>query len=111
MKKELRREFEELQNTSDYELELEKVIAVIKKEKAKLVLLQFPDGLKKIAHEVAAFLESATGSTCIVWGGSCYGACDLPPVAELEKLGITLVVQFGHSAWPYSRKDIKVLKF
>jgi len=41
---------------------------------------------------------------------ACFGACDLPPIKELEKLGINLIVQFEHFAWNYKNKGIKVLK-
>jgi len=91
---------------SSYELELEKVVNAIKKEKAKLVCLQLPDGLKPKATGIAGYIEKNTGAKCVIWLGSCFGACDLP--LGLEKLGIDLLVQFGHSAWHY--KNIKVKK-
>ena len=81
-----------------YDLELEKVISKIKKEKAKLVLLQFPDGLKVYATTVVDFLEKNTNAEFLIWLGSCFGACDTP--VGLEKLHpkIDLVIQFGHNA-------------
>lgn len=79
----------------DYDLEIERIIKATKKQKAKLVCLQLPEGLKSKALEVADEIESRTRAKCILWMGSCYGACDIPPV---EKLGIDLLVQFGHSA-------------
>ena len=45
-----------------YDLELDKVISQIKKQKAKLVLLQFPDGLKPYATIVVYFLENKTSA-------------------------------------------------
>ncbi len=80
-----------------YDLELERIISEIKKSKAKLVLLQFPDGLKPYATSVVDFLKSKTKAEFLIWFGSCYGACDLP--VGLEKLNpkIGLIVQFGHS--------------
>ena len=42
----------------NYDLELNKVISEIKKTKAKLVLLQFPDGLKQYATAVGDYLKS-----------------------------------------------------
>ena len=92
----------------EYELELDKIVKAIKKEKAKIVLLQFPDGLKKQATKVAEYLERETGATCLIWLGSCFGACDLPPVQHLKK--IDLIIQFGHTPWPYKDRNIKVLK-
>jgi len=82
-----------------YDLELERIISEIRKSKAKLVLLQFPDGLKPWATSVVDFLESKTNRKVefLIWFGSCYGACDTP--VGLEKLNpkIDLVVQFGHN--------------
>ena len=92
----------------NYELELEKALGVIKKQKSRKVLLQFPDGLKPYAIEIQKELESKTKNTeFFIWLDSCFGACDLP--LETEKLGIDLIVQFGHSAWDYSsKKEFKI---
>lgn len=93
----------------EYELELNKVVGVIKKEKVKTVLLQFPDGLKPYACVIADEIEKKADKKveCLIWFGTCFGACDVP--IQVEKLGVDLIVQFGHSAWNYKRKDIKVL--
>ena len=80
-----------------YDLELERIISEIKKEKAKLVLLQFPDGLKPWATSVVDFLEARTSAKFLIWFGSCYGACDIPAGLEKLKPKIDLVVQFGHN--------------
>ena len=93
----------------EYELEIGNIANAIKKEKAKIVLLQFPDGLKPKAKNVAEEIEKQTKATCIIWLGSCFGACDLPPVENIKD--IDLVIQFGHTAWPFKNKKIKVLKF
>ncbi len=76
-----------------YELELDRIVAEIKKQKAKTVLLQFPDGLKQYASEVVDFLETKTAAGVRVWLGSCFGACDIP------NSDCDLLVQFGHSPW------------
>ena len=55
--------------------------------------------LKPKATEIAKQLKQKSGSEIIIWAGSCYGACDTP--LGLEKLGVDLLVQFGHSAWPF----------
>lgn len=83
----------------EYNFELEKIIKTIKKEKASRILLQFPEGLKPKATEIANEIESKTKAKVLIWLGSCYGACDLPQ--NLENLGIDIVIQFGHSAWPF----------
>lgn len=80
-----------------YNLELEKVVSEIKKSKSKLVLLQFPDGLKPYATAVVDFLRKETSAEFLIWFGSCYGACDTPTGIENLKPKIDLVVQFGHN--------------
>jgi 2-(3-amino-3-carboxypropyl)histidine synthase len=81
-----------------YDLELEKVLAEIKKVKAKLVLLQFPDGLKQYATSVVDYFEENTKDVeFLIWMGSCYGACDTPASLDRIKPKIDLVVQFGHN--------------
>jgi len=87
-----------LENLNEkYDLELEKVIKEIKKVKAKLVLLQFPDGLKPYATAVVDFLKGKTKAEFLIWFGSCYGACDTPVGIEKLKPKIELVIQFGHN--------------
>lgn len=81
----------------DYDLELNKVIDEIRKKKAKLVLLQFPDGLKPYATTVVDFLEEKTSAEFIIWLDTCYGACDIPVGLENLKPKIDLVIQFGHN--------------
>lgn len=90
----------------NYDLEIKKVIDIIKKEKATRVLVQLPEGLKPQAIRLVDEIEAKTKAQVIIWLGSCYGACDLPQ--GLEKLKIDLLIQFGHSPWPY--KNIKILK-
>ncbi len=80
-----------------YNLELEKVIFEINKNKFKFVLLQFPDGLKPYATAVVDFLRKKTNVEFLIWIGSCYGACDTPTGIEKIKPKIDFVVQFGHN--------------
>ncbi|MBR9702245.1 hypothetical protein GOV13_04985 [Candidatus Pacearchaeota archaeon] len=79
-----------------YDLELDKVVKKVKSSKAKLVLLQFPDGLKPYATAVVDFLESKTNAEFMIWLGDCFGACDTP--TGIDDLDIDLVVQFGHNS-------------
>lgn len=89
------RTINELEET--YDLEFEKVIKKIKEQKAKLVLLQFPDGLKPYATAVVDYLEEKTSAEFLIWLGSCFGACDTPVGLENLKPKIDLIIQFGHS--------------
>jgi len=79
-------------------LDLEKAVKVIVKEKAQKVLLQFPDGLKVKATEIADYLEENTKCKCAIWAGSCYGACDIPDVKEFD-----LLLQFGHNKFGFEK--------
>ncbi|MBU0959525.1 MAG: diphthamide synthesis protein [Nanoarchaeota archaeon] len=81
-----------------YDMELKKVVKEVKKKKPKLVLLQFPDGLKPYATAVVDYLEEETKAEYLIWLGSCFGACDFPTGLEYLKPKIDLMVQFGHSA-------------
>jgi len=82
-----------------YDLELEKVIVEIKKKKAKLVLLQFSDGLKPYATAVVDYFEEKLNGKVefLIWLDSCYGACDIPVLGKDFEKKIDLVVQFGHN--------------
>jgi 2-(3-amino-3-carboxypropyl)histidine synthase len=91
-----------------YDLEINKVIKTIKKNHSKKVLLQLPEGLKPYAQVICDKIEEDSSCKCIIWMGTCFGACDVP--LDVDRLGVDLIVQFGHSTWNYSnKKDIKVI--
>jgi len=81
-----------------YSIEMKKVIDSIKKNKAKRVLLQLPDGLKPKAKEIQEEIMKETDAKIFIWAGSCFGACDTP-IAYTKGIGIDLLVQWGHSEW------------
>lgn len=83
--------------TSQYDLEIEKAVAKIKEENAKLVCIQLPDGLKPYAAEIQQQLEKNTEAKVVIWAGSCYGACDA--AVEAQRLGVDLLIQWGHAEW------------
>ncbi|MEM4182041.1 MAG: diphthamide synthesis protein [Candidatus Pacearchaeota archaeon] len=80
-----------------YKLDLENLSKKIIKQKAKKVLIQLPDGLKKKAEEISYFLEKKTKSKIFIWLGNCFGGCDIP--FQIKSLGIDLIVQFGHARY------------
>ena len=82
-----------------YDLELEKVLNQVKKLKAKVVLLQFPDGLKPLALNVVDFLRKQTDNKVefLIWFGTCFGAYDAPVLSKALEKQIDLIVQFGHN--------------
>jgi 2-(3-amino-3-carboxypropyl)histidine synthase len=81
----------------DYALEIDRIAGRINRMKAKRVCIQLPDGLKPKAEEIQREIERKTKATVLIWAGSCFGACDIPE--GLDRLGVDLLVQFGHSEW------------
>jgi len=79
---------------NNYDLELDRVIKTINKERPKTVLIQLPDGLKPEATNIVDELEEKTKSKVFIYFGTCYGACDVPNIKDID-----LLIQFGHSAW------------
>ena len=80
----------------EYDLELQKIIESIKKNTAKNVLLHLPDGLKPKAKEIIDEISKELSEVNLfVWAGSNFGACDIP--VHTQKLGIDLILHFGHS--------------
>jgi len=82
----------------NYDFEIDRICEEIKKEKANLVGLQFPEGLKKHAIAVAKEIEERTRCTTVIFIDPCYGACDTKEM-EAERLGLDIMVHFGHDKW------------
>ena len=81
-----------------FDLNLEGAIELIKKSGARTVGVQVPEGLKRIASDLAGEIEEKTGCDVIVSGDPCYGACDL----DLELCrAADLVIHVGHSEMLY----------
>jgi 2-(3-amino-3-carboxypropyl)histidine synthase len=78
-----------------FDFEEERIKQQIAKLGAKRVLLQLPEGLKPEGPRLAKIIEK-TGALPIISADPCYGACDLA-TAEAERLGIDLMVHFGHA--------------
>ncbi len=81
--------------TDRYDVDFEKIFERIREKNHKKVAIQLPDGFIRHALEVAKIIEQNTGAEVYIWGGSNYGACDIP--YGLEKFGVTLLIQFGHA--------------
>jgi 2-(3-amino-3-carboxypropyl)histidine synthase len=78
-----------------FDFEEERIKQEIAKLSAKRVLLQLPEGLKPEGPRLAKIIEG-TGALPIISADPCYGACDLA-TAEAERLGIDLIIHFGHA--------------
>lgn len=81
----------------NYDFEIERIVKEIKKTRAKLICLQFPEGLKPIAPEITKQIEQKTGCNVLIWLDTCFGACDTP--LGLDELKVDMLIQFGHAPW------------
>jgi len=78
------------------EFYLKPALKEIKIKKAKIVLLQFPEGLKTKSVGIAREIEKETGVKTITLVSPCFGACDIP-ISEMKQLKADLTIHFGHS--------------
>lgn len=78
----------------EYDLELEKAANEIKRSKARKVCIQLAEGLKPEATKIAEFLEKETQAEILIWADTCFGACDIPQLKNID-----LLIQFGHKKW------------
>lgn len=78
-----------------FDFEEEKIKSDIASLGAKRVLLQLPEGLKPEGPWLAKIVEKS-GALPIISADPCYGACDIG-FNEAERLGVDLIVHFGHS--------------
>ena len=79
----------------EYDLDLENIVKIIRDSAAKMVLLQFPEGLKIYSTSIVDYLEEKTEAEFIIWLGNCFGACDTP-VGVDDKFD--LMIQIGHNS-------------
>ncbi len=84
-----------------FEFDVEKARSKLDKLGAEKIMIQLPDGLKR---KVDRFLELFDQET-VVWGGSCYGACDIPEdIGENDAL-----VHVGHAEIPDLKVDYPII--
>lgn len=79
-----------------YDFEIDNVAKQIIENKAKNVCIQLPDGLKPYAKDIIKQLKEKTTASIYLWGGSNFGACDIP---NIDKSDIDLLIHFGHTPW------------
>ncbi len=75
----------------------------------KRVLIQAPDGLKRLALEAAEKLRSA-GAEPLLSAGHAWGGCDIA-VDEARRVGATLILHIGHHGPVRTRlpEDVEVV--
>ncbi len=82
---------------------LNKAVNAAKKMKAKLIIVQAPEGLKGKITRIAGKIEKATKAKVIVMAKPSFGACDIP-VNEMKMVNADLVVHFGHTKMLKTKK-------
>ena len=86
----------------NYDFRMDEVLEKIKEINAKAVGIQFPEGLKIHATNVAERIENETDAIVLISGDPCYGACDVSDT-HMEGL-VDLIVHFGHIEFPVEYK-------
>ncbi|MEM0359950.1 MAG: diphthamide biosynthesis enzyme Dph2 [Candidatus Diapherotrites archaeon] len=89
------------------EFSIESTINAILQKKPKILLLQFPEGLKTETVKIAREIEKKTGTKTVSIIEPCYGACDLP-LQEMKTLKADLAIHFGHTQFMKSKKILYV---
>ncbi len=85
----------------NYLIPFEEVLPQVKADHPDLDVIgvQFPDGLRDHGTEIAEIVEKELGIPVVISADPCYGACDLAD-DEMSKLGVKVLIHFGHSAMP-----------
>ncbi len=76
-------------------MDFERALEEIRTRYVGTVGLQYPDGMRLQAIEIAEELERRGGVTAIVSAEPTFGACDVP------RMPVDLVIQMGHAPMPY----------
>jgi 2-(3-amino-3-carboxypropyl)histidine synthase len=77
-----------------FDIDMERVISIIKDRNCKKVGLQFPEGLKRRATDLAEEIEKKTNVSVIISGNPCFGACDIDTVLVDR---VDVLFHFGHA--------------
>ena len=81
--------------SSKYNFELPRIVSEARRTRARLVALQFPEGLAPYGPSIAEVLGKH-GVDSVVLADIIYGACCIDDLA-CQALGAELLVHFGHS--------------
>ena len=79
-------------------MDLDKVIRKINSKNVKTVGLQFPEGLKMQAVNIAREIEEECDVNVIISGDPCFGACDVSDYKMKDS--VDLIIHFGHTPLP-----------
>lgn len=87
---------------TNYQFNIHQILDKIREKDARIVGLQFPEGLKVHATDLASEIEDKTGAMVLISGDPCYGACDLSD--NVMEGMVDLLVHFGHTPLPIDYK-------
>lgn len=80
----------------NYNFEIHKTVWRIRQAKAKMVALQFPEGLLMFSCAIADILEKFCNCSTLIMGDVTYGACCIDDYSA-KALGCDFLVHYGHS--------------
>ena len=81
---------------SNYNFEIYKSIWQIELKKAKVVALQFPEGLLMFSTMIADILQEFAKVKVVIMGDVTYGACCVDDYTA-KALGADFLIHYGHS--------------
>ncbi len=79
-------------------MDLDRAIRKINSKNFKTVGLQFPEGLKMQAVNIAREIEEECDVNVIISGDPCFGACDVSDYKMKDS--VDLIIHFGHTPLP-----------
>jgi 2-(3-amino-3-carboxypropyl)histidine synthase len=79
---------------SEFDFDLNGILDTIKSKNYKTIGLQFPEGFKRKAVNIAKELENETGAGIMISGNPCFGACDIDTALAGK---VDIMFHFGHS--------------
>ncbi|BGP44622.1 Diphthamide biosynthesis protein 1 [Rhodotorula kratochvilovae] len=81
---------------ANYNFEIPKSVAQIKKNGAHRVALQMPEGLAMYGCAIVDIIERFSGAECVIMGDVTYGACCIDDYTA-RALGCDMMIHYGHS--------------
>ena len=79
---------------NEFDFDLDRIIDTIKSKNYKTIGLQFPEGFKRKAINIAKEVENKTGASIIISGNPCFGACDIDMALACK---VDIMFHFVHS--------------
>lgn len=77
-----------------FDFDLERVFKIITDKNCKKIGLQFPEGFKRRAIDIARNIEQKTQASVIISGNPCFGACDIDTFLAGS---VDILFHFGHA--------------